>query len=1071
MTIRIFQTDWSNIAQKINVFKSTWVEAKKVVAWRGSDTTGIWSVIYPDSPVAIVGSSVTGNPKVGATIGLTNNDVWGSTEAAYYYRKPDTITYQWQKSLNNSTWSDITNATSSTYVVQSSDINYYLRCRITAQNEKTIETNSPVTYTTSNNFQISDPYYAFAFGQDFGVNPNGFIMFDRNSNGVFPNSESYLIDSNGSFINSRMLGFFMGDYRFYSLSYKSDSTYFRLWIRLYNQSVGSTPPTLPPLEYEIVFNNITGVRPETREFADIYIANETGTGNISNYFAYLANTGTTYQIYSNLGYYTGAKITVPMNSLSSISYATARPSNSVLISSASVSGGIATINTSEPHNLFTGNPVTIYGFTGSYSILNGTRSVVSVSPGTNSTTFTINTNSSTLNLGLTAAPQGSWSSYPPTAFYNQGGWISLGDFNNSGSQTVTFTAGVSSSSDIGSVQAFNKSDMFMPNGVTNITTSNQTTNSVTVSWANANPSHPHLNAKSYRVQLQRVSDSIILSTQSAVTTTSTVINGLTTGTGYNIIVTPNSRSDGLGQFYFPTGLTYNHALTPNAPISLAATVNSDTQITLTWTEPANNGSTITGYTVQYKKNADSTWTTWATNAETDRSAPITGLTGSTLYNFRVAAVNGIGTGGWANVNATTNAPAVPPGAPTNLVASSPSQASAGGLVSWTVSWTPPTNNGGAAITKYQYAVDIDASGTTYTWGAWNDVAVTNGVPNTSVTVTVFSGIQLSVKVRAVNSAGGGTESTALTLATSPSKPGTPSAGAITNNNTNVQSTSTINWTASNINGGTSLRYRIYRGGNTNNVNTERNTSVNGESNTSFSDIISGSGTTYYYRVVPENVLQTSPNTVKAIGVSSEISSVLNVTQPSVNRPTLSINNTNAGIDVNWTGSAGSGTTPSYRVFRSQNTIGFSDVGTGNLRTGPISNTNFTDTASASTTYYYRIDAINSINTVASPISLAVTTPGSPTANTPVRNNANSNLTNRVLAVNWSGSGSGTIRYDVYRSQNTANNPNTLVSPSGGQTATNFSFQYASGQGPFYFRVVPSSVWGTGSTTAWSAGLR
>lgn len=1061
MTIKIFNgSNWNSFARRIRIFREGlgWTSGtKSVKVYR--DTGGIpyWMVVYPEKPVALTTPIVTGTGVPGTNLELsagvsfpTIESIWQSDD----YIKPQTITYQWQRSLSSSgPWSNVGSLLTSyqPYLITSSDNNYYFRCVITATNAK------DSTSINSFSLQVYDPSYTFFYGNEFGLATNGMIYFDR-TNGSFPVSDT--ISAMG-----RILSYFHGFFKTYDVWYRSDSSTFRIYHRLYN--AGNNRPSIPGLEYEIVFYNNSNI-------VDLHIINPGNTNDIYTYDnlypAFVKDFFTRYKFYNIFSYLAGIRFRITLDASTSISASSVAPSTAISVTQASLTNNVVTLTTAVPHGLFGGSTINVIGLP---SVFNGAYSISGVPT---STTLTY----SRTNANIPSQSVSGYIAKPPSGLID--GWIYLSNLNDLGvnpPSTMSFTAGSGTSSPLISDinGAFTKSNMFYPNFISGVSGTYINSTSATASWSNSTSGNSLYNANSYRVEVKRSDNSATVFGPTITTSTSITVNGLTLGVGYNIIVTPNSRSDGLGQFGFAGSSSYSHAGVPSIPTNLTATVNSDTQITLTWSEPANNGSTITGYTVQYKKNADSTWTTWATNAETDRSAPITGLTGSTLYNFRVAAVNGIGTGDWANVNATTNAPAVPPGAPTNLVASSPSQASAGGLVSWTVSWTPPTNNGGAAITKYQYAIDIDASGTTYTWGAWTDVAVTNGVPDTSVTVTVFSGIQLSVKVRAVNSAGGGTESTALTLATSPSKPGTPSAGAITNNNTNVQSTSTINWTASNINGGTSLIYRIYRGQNTNNVNTERNTSVNGESNTSFSDIISGSGTTYYYRVVAENTLQSSPNVVKGISVSSEISSVLNVTQPSVNTPTVAINNTNKGVNVNWSGNAGSGTTPNYSVYRGQSSTDVDAVGEGNNRTfaknatNTQSNTSLDDPVASSTTYYYRVDAVNSINTVPSGVSLAITTPGVPTANTPTRNNANSNLTNRVLSVNWSGSGSGTIRYDVYRSQNTTNNPNTLVSPTGGQTETNFSFQYASGQGPFFFRVVPSSIWGTGATTAWSTGLR
>ena len=64
----------------------------------------------------------------------------------------------------------------------------------------------------------------------------------------------------------------------------------------------------------------------------------------------------------------------------------------------------------------------------------------------------------------------------------------------------------------------------------------------------------------------------------------------------------------------------------------------DGQASVVWTKPADNGSTITGYTVT--SSGGQTCTT--SNADT-LSCAVTGLTNGTAYTFTVTATNGVGT--------------------------------------------------------------------------------------------------------------------------------------------------------------------------------------------------------------------------------------------------------------------------------------------------------------------------------------------------------------------------------------------------------------------------------------------
>lgn len=88
---------------------------------------------------------------------------------------------------------------------------------------------------------------------------------------------------------------------------------------------------------------------------------------------------------------------------------------------------------------------------------------------------------------------------------------------------------------------------------------------------------------------------------------------------------------------------------PSAPTAATGTAGN-AQVALAWTAPSVLAQTpITDYVVQYSSNSGSTWTTFSDGTSTAASATVTGLTNGTAYVFRVAAVNGIGTGAYSSV--------------------------------------------------------------------------------------------------------------------------------------------------------------------------------------------------------------------------------------------------------------------------------------------------------------------------------------------------------------------------------------------------------------------------------------
>lgn len=87
---------------------------------------------------------------------------------------------------------------------------------------------------------------------------------------------------------------------------------------------------------------------------------------------------------------------------------------------------------------------------------------------------------------------------------------------------------------------------------------------------------------------------------------------------------------------------------PSAINDLAATAGNE-EVILTWTAPAENNSPITDYVVEFKLSASSTWTVFNDGVSATPGATVTGLTNDSLYDFRVAAVNGVGQGPYSNV--------------------------------------------------------------------------------------------------------------------------------------------------------------------------------------------------------------------------------------------------------------------------------------------------------------------------------------------------------------------------------------------------------------------------------------
>ena len=189
--------------------------------------------------------------------------------------------------------------------------------------------------------------------------------------------------------------------------------------------------------------------------------------------------------------------------------------------------------------------------------------------------------------------------------------------------------------------------------------------------------------------------------------------------------------------------------TPGAPRALMA-VGGDREVTLTWSAPADNGgAAIKDY--EYRINGRNPWTSTGSTLTTHT---VTELVNGTAYVFEVRAVNRIGKGRASNqAEATPKAPPPPPtggggfggggggsrtsapGAPRNLTV-------VGGNGEVVLSWDAPENDGGTAITDYEYRTNRS--------GPWIPI----GSTDTTYTVTeLVNGTVYVFEVRAVNAAG------------------------------------------------------------------------------------------------------------------------------------------------------------------------------------------------------------------------------------------------------------------------------------------------------------------------------
>ena len=224
------------------------------------------------------------------------------------------------------------------------------------------------------------------------------------------------------------------------------------------------------------------------------------------------------------------------------------------------------------------------------------------------------------------------------------------------------------------------------------------------------------------------------------------------------------------------------ATVPGAPGALEATPG-DRQVELAWTAPDDDGGApVTGYQVQVDEGE------WTDTGNTETRYTVEDLDNGTSYTFRVRALNEAGTG--AESEAVTATPAATvPGAPGALEATP-------GDREVTLRWDAPEDDGGAAITAHEFRRRAgDAA-----FGAWTAIpdSGADGAHAREYKVTgLDNGTAYTFEVRALNEAGAGAQSEAITATLAATVPGAPRALEATPGDRQVG----LAWTAPDDDGG------------------------------------------------------------------------------------------------------------------------------------------------------------------------------------------------------------------------------------------------------------------------------
>jgi fibronectin type 3 domain-containing protein len=445
---------------------------------------------------------------------------------------------------------------------------------------------------------------------------------------------------------------------------------------------------------------------------------------------------------------------------------------------------------------------------------------------------------------------------------------------------------------------------------------------------------------------------------------------------------------------------------PAPPTGLMATAGN-ASVTLNWGVV----SGATSYNIYRGTTAGGESTTPIATDVTSLNYNDTGLTNNTTYYYKVAAVNGGGTGGLSNEASATPELTVPI-APTGLTATA-------GNASVTLNWS--VVSGATSYNIYR--------GTTA--GGESTTPIATDVPVPSYDDTgLFNNTKYYYKVAAVNSGGTGSLSNEASATPEPPVPVAPTGLTATAGNATV----TLNWGV--VSGATS--YSVYRG-----------TAAGGESPTAIAtgvtaatyiDTAVTNNTTYYYKVAAVNNSGTGP-------LSNEASAT---PEPPVPSAPIGLTATagNATVTLNW--GVVSGAT-SYNIYRGTTAGGES---TTPIATG-ITAATYNDTGLTNgTTYYYKVAGVNGGGTSGLSNEASAkpepTLPIAPTGLTATAGNAS-------VTLNWSVV-SGATSYNIYRGTASGGESPTAIAT--GVTAATYIDTAVTNNTTYYYKVAAVNSGGT-----------
>jgi len=172
------------------------------------------------------------------------------------------------------------------------------------------------------------------------------------------------------------------------------------------------------------------------------------------------------------------------------------------------------------------------------------------------------------------------------------------------------------------------------------------------------------------------------------------ITGLTNGTTYSVKLKAVTE---VGDGTASAAVSVTPSTVSGAPTSVSGT-HGNTQVALTWSAPSSTGGAAIDYYTAYYSTDGTNYTTFGSTFSST-SGTVTGLTNGTAYTFKITAHNLNGNSALSTASSAVT-PSTVPGAPTDLQGTF-------GDAQVALTWTAPSNTGGATISSYTVAYTTD----------------------------------------------------------------------------------------------------------------------------------------------------------------------------------------------------------------------------------------------------------------------------------------------------------------------------------------------------------------------------